>query len=167
MIFVENAEHVVNISQPKRRCGVKSCNSCVFDMVHVKKSNNGIHARTHRSAKDLFEKKAFVRNYNRKKTLFGPIVMLEISREVLEDKDSSEVSSSETRSKILSVETDVIKLSTSKEAKILFSDILGANLQDLNSFINFYIIKILQTILNKHISVTFCRNTNTTLQFPN
>ena len=70
VIFFENAERVVNIFPPKRRWGGKCCNSCVFDMFHVKRSNNGRDARTHRNAKDLFEKRVFVRKYSRRKTMF-------------------------------------------------------------------------------------------------
>ena len=49
--------------------------------------------------------------------------MSEIAREVRKDKDSSEARSFKTRSRALSIETDVNKLTTLKETKISFSDI--------------------------------------------
>ena len=50
--------------------------------------------------------------------------MSEISREVREAKDSSEERRSETRPRALSTGKDVNKLTTSKETKISFSDIV-------------------------------------------
>ena len=71
LIFVENAERVVKISQPKRRLGVKCCDSCVFDVFHVNRSNDGRDVRAYRSAIDLFEKRDFVRKNGRRKTMFN------------------------------------------------------------------------------------------------
>ena len=124
MIFVENVERVVNISQPKSRWGVKCCNSCVFDMFHVNRSNNGRDARTHRSAKDLFEKRVFVRKYSRGKTMFKTYRYVRDSKRSAQDKDSSEVRSSKTRLRALSIGTDVNRLTTSKETKISLWDIV-------------------------------------------
>ena len=50
--------------------------------------------------------------------------MSEISREVREAKDSSEERRSKTRPRALSTGTDVNKLTTSKETKMSFSDIV-------------------------------------------
>ena len=50
--------------------------------------------------------------------------MSEIAREVRKDKDSSEVRSFKTRLRALSIETDVDRLTTSKETKISLSDIV-------------------------------------------
>ena len=67
------------------------------------------------------------------------------------DKGSSEVRSCKTRSKALSVETDVNKLTTSKETEISFSDI----------------VKILN-IINKFFGVTntiaIYKQKNTTIE---
>ena len=70
MIFDENAECIVNISQPKRRRGAKYCESCVFDVFHVNRSNDRKDARAHRSAIDLFEERVSVGKYSRRKTMF-------------------------------------------------------------------------------------------------
>ena len=50
--------------------------------------------------------------------------MSEIAREMRKDKDSSEVRSSKTRLRALSIGTDVNRLTTSKETKISLSDIV-------------------------------------------
>ena len=115
IISVENAESAVNISQPKRRLDVKCCDSCVF--------NNRRDTRTYRSAKDLFEKRVFLRKYGRRKRCSRPAVLSGISTEVCKAKDSSEERRSKTRPKDLSTRTDVNKLTKSKETKISCSDI--------------------------------------------
>ena len=96
----------------------------MFDVFHVNRSNDRRDARAHRSAIDLFEKRVFVGNTAEEKQCSRPIVMSEISREVREAKDSSEERRSKTRPRALSTGTDVNKLSTSKETKMSFSDIV-------------------------------------------
>ena len=88
MIFVENAKRVVNISQPKRRWGAK-CNSSVFNVFHVRRSSNRSSAITHRSAKDLFGKRVFIKKYSRK-TIFKTYCYSKEVKKLHEDKDSSE-----------------------------------------------------------------------------
>ena len=61
--------------------------------------------------------------FNRKNAV-KLIVMSEIAREVRKDKDSSDVTSSKTRLRALSIGTDVNRLTTSKETKISLSDIV-------------------------------------------
>ena len=60
MVFVENAERVINISQPKRWRGVK-CDSCVFDVFHVDRSNYRKMQDLIRVLEIYFKKRVFVR----------------------------------------------------------------------------------------------------------
>ena len=46
----------------------------MFDVFHVDRTNDKRDARTHRSAKDLFEKKSFCKNYKKKKQYSRPNV---------------------------------------------------------------------------------------------
>ena len=70
MFFVEDAQCVVYISQPRRRWCVKSSNGNVLDMFHVNVSDDMGDARTHGSTKSLLVKRVFVRKDSRIQTDF-------------------------------------------------------------------------------------------------
>ena len=60
VFLVENTKRVVNIPQPKVGRSMKRSDSCVFNVFHVKISNDGRNARTHGGTKGLLEKRFFV-----------------------------------------------------------------------------------------------------------
>ena len=60
VFLVENTKRVINIPQPKVGRSMKRSDSCVFNVFHVKISNDRRNARTHGSTKSLLEKRFFV-----------------------------------------------------------------------------------------------------------
>ena len=60
VFLVENTKRVIHIPQPKVGRSMKRSDSCMFNVFHVKISNDGRNARTHGSTKGLLEKILFV-----------------------------------------------------------------------------------------------------------
>ena len=92
----------------------------MFDVFHVNRSNDKKDARAHRSAIDLFEKRVFVGKCNVQDLL----LCLRYQEKCVKPKIHQKREGLKRDRGLCPPEPDVNKLTTSKETKISFSDIV-------------------------------------------